>query len=376
MDQSALDILKLEDWAVEDKHTPFIIAGPCSAETEEQVILSAKALAKNKKVKALRAGIWKPRTRPNSFEGVGEEGLQWLTTAQKETGLPAAIEVANASHVEKALKHGIKILWVGARTTVNPFSVQEIADALVGTDIPIMVKNPINPDVNLWIGAIERIHKAGIKKMVAIHRGFSSYDKRYRYAPHWEVPIKLKTELPHLPLICDPSHITGIRANVADVAQKALDLDMDGLMVEVHPAPDEAWSDAKQQLNFDAFNQMLQHLSFRSSSSESIEFTTRLEELRAIIDEIDADLLSKMAERMNVVKEIGSYKKKNDVTILQLDRWKEILDTRLAFGTAKDIDHMFLERFLHLMHDESIRLQNDLMNNQHKNELIAEKKAE
>lgn len=375
MDQTALDILKLEEWAVEDKHTPFIIAGPCSAETEEQVILSAKALAKNKQVKALRAGIWKPRTRPNSFEGVGEAGLKWLATAQKETGLPTAIEVANGSHVEKALKHGIKILWVGARTTVNPFSVQEIADALVGTDIPVMVKNPINPDVNLWIGAIERIHKAGIRKIVAIHRGFSSYDKRYRYAPHWEVPIQLKTELPHLPLICDPSHITGVRANVPDLAQKALDLDMDGLMVEVHPTPDEAWSDAKQQLSFDAFDRMLQNLSFRSSSSESIEFTTRLEELRAIIDEIDADLLSKMAERMNVVREIGSYKKKNDVTILQLERWKEILDTRMAFGLTKNIDRSFLERFLHLMHDESIRLQNDLMNNQPSEELIAEKKG-
>ena len=374
MEKAELNILRLEDWAVEDKNTPFIVAGPCSAETEDQVILSAQELARNKKVKALRAGIWKPRTRPNSFEGVGEIGLKWLSIAQKESGLPAAVEVANATHVELALKHQIQILWVGARTTVNPFSVQEIADALQGTNIPVMVKNPINPDVHLWMGAIERLYKSGINKIVAVHRGFSSYDKRYRYAPHWEVPIQLKTEMPNLPLICDPSHITGIRSNVPVVAQKSLDLDMDGLMVEVHPTPDHAWSDAKQQLDFDSFNQMLSTLRFRSSSSESIEFTTRLEELRAVIDEIDADLLTKIAERFKVVNEIGSYKKKNNVTILQLERWREILDTRLAFGDAKGVNRSFLERFLHLVHDESIRLQNDVMNEAFNDTLFEEKK--
>ncbi len=368
-----LEIQSLDQWAIPNAQTPFIVAGPCSAETEEQVMETAHSLAQNGAVKALRAGIWKPRTRPNSFEGVGEIGLEWLANAQQETGLPAAVEVANSQHVELALKHGIKILWLGARTTVNPFSVQEIADSLVGTDVPIMVKNPINPDVNLWVGAIERIYKAGIHKIVAIHRGFSSYDKRFRYAPHWEIPIQLKTMLPELPMICDPSHITGLRENVQSVAQKALDLDMDGLIVEVHPRPDEAWSDPKQQVTPNSFLSMVESLQFRSSSSESIEFTTRLEKLRGQIDEIDAELIAKLASRFTLVQEIGSYKKENDVTILQLNRWKEILSSRLDWGERNAINSSFLKRMLHLIHDESIRLQTEIMNDIDAKSRVAEK---
>tara|TARA_Y100000768_G_scaffold374927_1_gene345209 strand:+ start:291 stop:1406 length:1116 start_codon:yes stop_codon:yes gene_type:complete len=355
------NIKPLSDWMVSEQE-PFILAGPCSAETEDQVMAVAKDLVQHKKVKAFRAGIWKPRTRPNSFEGVGAKGLPWLKRVQEELNLPVAIEVANGQHVEKALEAGIQIIWVGARTTVNPFSVQDIADAVKGVDIPVMVKNPINPDLQLWIGALERLNKAGIEKMVAIHRGFSSYDKRYRYAPHWEIPIQLKTALPNMPMICDPSHICGVRETIPAVAQKALDLDMDGLIVEVHPNPSKAWSDPKQQLLPKDFFQLIDQLQFRRASSESAEFTTRLETLRTLIDQIDAEWITKMGERMKIIEEIGVYKKENDVTILQLERWKEILETRIPFGVSNQLDNSFVERILTVVHDESIRLQNQVMN--------------
>ncbi len=341
---------------------PYIIAGPCSAETEEQVLTAARTIAKNSHVDLFRAGIWKPRTRPDSFEGVGEKGLKWLKKVQSETGLPVTVEVANAKHVELALAAGVDVLWIGARTTVSPFAVQEIADALRGTNIPVLVKNPINPDLGLWMGALERISKAGIETLGAIHRGFSTLGGEYRNTPHWEIPIKLKTQLPDLPVITDPSHITGNRYKILDVAQKSLDLEFDGLMIETHPTPDQAWSDAAQQVTPLQLHEILSLIQIRKKSGTSTEFNTRLEELRSEIDELDAEILKKLAKRMNVVKEIGEYKRDNHVTILQLERWKEILDTRIPFGEKSGLSTEFTETFLDLIHEASIKLQTEILN--------------
>jgi len=358
-----LKIRTLEDWIpTKRSDKPLHVAGPCSAETEEQVLETARFLKQHTEASIFRAGIWKPRTRPNSFEGLGEEALPWLQKVQDEVGLPVGIEVANAKHVELALKHNIQILWLGARTTVNPFSVQEIADAIKGVDVPVFVKNPINPDVDLWLGAIERINAAGIDKIVAVHRGFSSFNKQYRYAPQWQIPIKLKTLMPDLPLICDPSHIAGLRENVPQIAQRAFDLDMDGLMVEVHPIPDQALSDAKQQLNFEGYKEMTDSLIFRSQKSENLGFSLKLDELREKIDKIDEEWLASLAIRMDLVKEIGVYKKENNVTILQLERWKEILQSRTALGKSQNLSEQFINSLLNLIHEESIRIQNDVMN--------------
>jgi chorismate mutase len=342
---------------------PIIISGPCSAETEEQTIATAKQLAATGKVNALRAGIWKPRTRPGQYEGAGEEGLKWLIQAKKETGLPVTTEVANAAHVDACLKAGVDILWVGARTTVNPFSVQEVADSLKGVDIPVMVKNPINPDLELWIGALERLNKAGITKLAAIHRGFSSFEKGpFRNAPMWDMAIELKTRIPELDIICDPSHISGNRELISFISQKALDLDMAGLMIESHINPDAAWSDAKQQVTPAVLGKIIDGLVVRTVSSDNKTFKDTLSILREQIDQLDDEIMSKMAARMKISEKIGQYKKENGVTILQVARWEEIIQTRITLGKAMGLNAEFTSDLLKLIHQESIQIQTKVMN--------------
>ena len=343
--------------------TPIIISGPCSAETEHQTVTTAMQLKALNRVHLLRAGIWKPRTRPGQFEGAGEAGLAWLMAAKRETGIPVTTEVATAAHVEACLKAGVDVLWVGARTTVNPFSVQEIADALQGVDIPVMVKNPVNPDLELWIGALERLNRAGIRTLAAIHRGFSSFDKGpFRNAPMWDFAIELKTRFPELEIICDPSHICGNRELLPFVAQKALDLDMAGIMLESHITPDQAWSDAKQQITPAAFGKMLDGLIVRKAEVVSKEFRDTLTILREQIDQLDDDIMGKMSARMKISEQIGHYKRDNNVTILQVNRWDEILNTRLAQGNAMGLSQDFVTDLLKLIHHESIQVQQRVMN--------------
>ena len=345
------------------QNTPIIISGPCSVESEEQVMQTAQEIAKTGKVSILRGGIWKPRTRPNSFEGVGEEGLKWLKNASLEVGLPVATEVANAEHVEACLKNDIDVLWIGARTTVNPFSVQEIADALKGVDIPVFVKNPITPDINLWVGALERLNAVGINKLAAIHRGFSSFDKSsYRNTPMWEIPIELKLMCPELPMFCDPSHIAGDKELISYVAQKALDLDMEGLMIESHTNPLVAKSDAKQQVTPIELNTLLSELIIREKHSESEEFINKLEQLRSVIDDLDEELINKFASRMEIIEKIGAYKSENNVTILQLERWEKILLNRTFLASKVGLSDEFIKKILELVHQESIRVQTQVMN--------------
>lgn len=342
---------------------PLIISGPCSAESEEQVLSTAKALAALKKVHVLRAGVWKPRTRPSAFEGMGRPALAWLRAAQEATGLPTAVEVANSRHVEQALAAGIAILWVGARTTANPFAVQEIADALKGSDVPILVKNPVNPDIELWIGALERINRAGITRLGAIHRGFSTFERtRYRNKPNWEIPIELKRRIPGLPLICDPSHICGSTELLQAVSQTAIDLNYDGLMIEAHIRPAEALSDAKQQLTPEALDTMLSRLVFRHEAIDNVLTRTKLVELREKIDKIDRDILEIMADRMSVAEEIGAYKKDNNITILQATRWDEIVHNRMKAGLEKNLTGGFIQKLFEIIHKESIYHQSKVMN--------------
>lgn len=342
---------------------PFIVAGPCSAESEEQVLATAKELAKIEQVQVFRAGIWKPRTRPNSFEGVGAIGLQWLKKAKEQTGLLTAVEAANAQHVEECLKAGIDIIWIGARTTVNPFTVQEIADALKGVDITVMVKNPINPDLQLWLGAIERLSNVGIKQVIAVHRGFSSLSQtKFRNSPNWQIPIELKIQMPHIPVLCDPSHIAGKRELLLSVAQEALDLDMDGLMIETHIDPTNAKSDAEQQITPSKLKELLSQLVFRSPVSGNVEFSNRLEQLRKRIDKIDLDIVDILAARMQLVEEIGLYKKENNVTILQLERWNTVLKNILSQSENLGMDKEFSKKLYQLVHEESIRIQTEIMN--------------
>lgn len=360
--KTALQLQSISTW-LPTASKPVIISGPCSAETEEQTIATAKQIAATGKVHALRAGIWKPRTRPGQYEGAGEEGIKWLVQAKKETGLPVTTEVANASHVEACLKAGVDILWVGARTTVNPFSVQEIADALKGVDIPVMVKNPINPDLELWIGALERLNKAGITKMAAIHRGFSSFEKGpFRNAPMWDLGIELKTRIPELDIICDPSHIAGTRDLIALISQKALDLDMAGLMIESHINPDAAWSDAKQQVTPAALSKIIDGLVVRTTSSDNKTFKDTLSILREQIDQLDDEIMQKLAARMKISEKIGQYKKENNVTILQVNRWEEIIQTRISLAKAMGLDPAFTSELLKLIHHESIQVQTKIMN--------------
>jgi chorismate mutase len=345
------------------KNSPFIIAGPCSAETADQLINTAIELADTGAVNMLRAGIWKPRTRPNSFEGVGSVGLPWLMEASEITGLPAITEVANAKHVEETLKAGLKHLWIGARTSVNPFAVQEIADALKGTDIEIFVKNPINADLNLWIGAIERIKNAGLTNVHAIHRGFSSLKRdKYRNEPMWEIPLALKLEFPDIKLICDPSHIAGNRILLKEISQTAMDLIYDGLMIESHISPDDAWSDAAQQVTPHNFKSIIQDLIIRDVEKNTVSLNEDLKSLRSKINEIDQDILNLLGERMQIADKIGAYKKKHDITILQPKRWREIRDFHLGYCIEKGVSTDFILKYLDALHQESIRHQTNVMN--------------
>jgi chorismate mutase len=342
---------------------PALIAGPCSAETEEQVHLTVEKLALTGKVNMIRAGIWKPRTRPNSFEGVGEVGLTWLKNAGVKFNLPVMTEVANAHHVDLALKAGVDALWIGARTTVNPFTVQEIADSLKGLDIPVFIKNPVNPDLQLWIGAIERIINAGISKVAAIHRGFSYHGESvYRNEPMWEIPIKLRAIMPGLPVFCDPSHICGNRDLLALVSQRAMDMGMDGLMIETHPDPDKAWSDAAQQITPLGFDSLINSLEIREEQVLSQELKDRMTELRTKIDGLDSQILDLISARMGVAREIGQYKKEHGITILQLERWMEIVKTRSFRGEKLGLSDEFIEHYLEQLHRESILHQTRVMN--------------
>jgi chorismate mutase len=358
-------ITPLKDWQSNPQY-PFVVAGPCSAETEEQVLQTARELAQNKKISAFRAGIWKPRTRPNAFEGVGLQGLPWLKKVKEETGLPIATEVANAKHTELALLAGVDILWVGARTTANPFSVQEIADVLKGVDIPVMVKNPVNADLALWIGALERLSNAGIKKLVAIHRGFSSHEKSlWRNPPMWRLPIELKRLYPQLPMICDPSHITGKRDLIYRVSQKALDLGMNGLMVETHPNPEQAWSDADQQVTPAMLAEILIELDLRVPELHNPGYEQELEQLRAQIDRIDNELLDVLHHRMQVVHKIGDLKIKNGVTAFQIQRMNEIMEKRTGAAVKLGLRPAYIEEMFRTVHEESIKTQTDMMREHH-----------
>lgn len=357
-----LELVPMNEW-LPGVTQPLVIAGPCSAETEEQLLTTARQLKALNKVSVLRAGIWKPRTRPGEFEGIGSEGLKWLMQAREETGLPVTVEVATARHAEEALKAGVDILWIGARTTVNPFSVQEVADALKGVDIPVLVKNPVNPDLQLWIGAIERIYRAGVRKLAAVHRGFSSFKKTsFRNEPMFEVAIALKTQYPELPVICDPSHICGNRELIPFISQRALDLDMQGLMIESHVTPDLAWTDAKQQVTPDALGTIIDNLTLRKAESDNKEFQNTLEILRKEIDELDDTIIQKLAERMRIVEKIGEFKRDNKVTILQVSRWEEIIGKRTHYASALKLDKDFTEKMLELIHNESIRKQTEILN--------------
>ncbi len=357
-----LKIQPLNTW-ITSNNEPLLIAGPCGAETREQLLQTAQHISTINSIKLLRAGIWKPRTRPNSFEGVGEIGLEWLTEVKQKTRLKTAVEVATAQHTELALKHGVDVLWIGARTTGNPFSVQEIADVLKGVDIPVFIKNPIHADLQLWIGAIERLSNAGITKLAAIHRGFHYAGKtKYRNKPLWEIAIELKTLIPELPIICDPSHISGNRELIPDVAQKALDLGMDGLMIESHINPSEALSDAQQQLTPLALKELLAHLVYRKTTSVNPDCIDKLGQFRDMINEIDEELINVLKKRSHVIEQIGLYKKEHDLTIFQLDRWQEILRTRSQWAEKIGVPRAHIEKICQLLHEESIRIQTDIMN--------------
>lgn len=350
-------------WQKLENNEPIFISGPCSAETEEQLIQTALRLAKLGKIDLLRAGIWKPRTKPGNFEGVGAVGLPWMQKARDLTGIPFTVEVANTAHVEEALKHEADVLWLGARTTVNPFSVQEIADALKGVDIPVMIKNPINPDLNLWIGGIERIQKAGIKQVGAIHRGFSSFGAtEYRNKPMWHIPIELKRLFPELPIICDPSHICGRRDTLLSVAQKAADLDLNGLMLESHITPDEAWSDASQQITPEVLGELLDKVVWRKEKADKENITNDLAKFRVQINQIDDELLTLLGNRMKIAEKIGRYKKDNNLTILQTHRWNDVLNKGVEEGKKKGLTDKFLRKYLDAVHIESINRQDRIMN--------------
>ena len=342
---------------------PLVIAGPCGAESLEQVLTTARQLSELHKISLFRAGVWKPRTRPNAFEGKGQEALKWLQEVKKQFGLKTTVEVANAQHTELALKYGIDVLWIGARSTVNPFSVQEIADVLKGVDVPVMVKNPIHADLQLWMGAIERVASSGTNKIAAVHRGFHFYGKtKYRNKPMWQIPVELKTQFPDLPIICDPSHISGNVELIQGVAQKALDLGMNGLMIEAHYDPGSALSDAEQQLTPAQLDTLLGKLILRQENTSDTVLLDKLQQLRTMIDEIDDELINVLKKRIQVIEQIGAYKKEHNITIFQLERWQDILRTRAQWAEKAGISRMHVEKICQLLHEESIRVQNDVMN--------------
>ncbi len=342
-----------------DSKRPVVIAGPCSAETEEQVMETAMDLAKNG-VRIFRAGIWKPRTKPGGFEGVGSVGLTWLQEVKKETGMLVATEVANKQHVEEALNSGVDVLWIGARTSANPFAMQEIADSLVGADVPVLVKNPVNPDLELWIGAMQRIYNAGIRQIGAIHRGFSAYGKHlYRNMPQWHIPIELRRRMPELTLICDPSHIGGKRELVAPLSQQAMDMGFDGLIVESHCDPDSAWSDKSQQVTPEVLNFILNMLVVRDTTQTTESLTL----LRQQIDQIDNDLLEALSKRMRISREIGQYKKEHSMPVVQTGRYDDILNSRAAAAEELGMNGDFMKTVYQAIHEESVRQQIEVLNN-------------
>lgn len=348
----------LDNWGFRTEH-PLVIAGPCSAEGEEQMLSTVREIVAQTygKVQLIRAGVWKPRTRPNSFEGVGEIGLPWVKNAGREVGLPVCIEIASPEHVYAALKNEIDVLWIGARTTVSPFAVQEIAESLKGVDIPVMIKNPVNPDLELWIGALERIHAVGITKLAAVHRGFSSYQKTmYRNPPMWELPIELRRRHPQIPILVDPSHIGGTRELIYTLAQQGLDMGFEGLMIETHINPDKAWSDAKQQVTPERLGEILNTLIIRHTK-DSTDALADLNELRSRVDRIDDYIIELMCERMGISEEIGSFKNEHQLTLHQSERWAQIVKRALAKGKIGGLTEEFILKLFQQIHNESIRHQ-------------------
>lgn len=357
-----LDIIPLYEWGMFTEPRPSVVAGPCSAETEEQVMETAKGL-KELGINVYRAGIWKPRTHPGSFEGVGSDGLRWLQKAKKEYGLKIATEVAGEKHVFECLKFGVDLVWLGARTTANPFLVQEIADALKDTDIPVLVKNPVNPDLDLWIGALERLNSAGIKKLGVIHRGFSTFEKiKYRNDPQWQMAIELRSRYPQLPFFVDPSHMAGSRDYIREISQRSLDLGFEGLMIESHCDPSAALSDAKQQLTPAQLSDLLYNqITVRDADSESKEWKENIDQLRAKIDIIDENLLYALGSRMKISRQIGEYKKSNNIAILQTSRWDAVLAKVVEKGKEYGLPKKFIEDVFNAIHETSVEVQNEVI---------------
>lgn len=356
-----LDIRPIKEW-LPNLNNPLLISGPCSLETEEQTLETAHQLAKDPRVFVFRGGVWKPRTRPGSFEGVGSVGLKWLQQVKKETGLPVGTEVANAQHTEEALKAGLDVIWIGARSTASPFVVQEIADVVKGTDAVVMVKNPVNPDVQLWMGALERLNQAGIKNLVGIHRGFTPFrETKYRNYPNWKTFIELRRLLPNLPIICDPSHIAGKREYLQEISQKAFDMGMEGLMIESHRDPSCALSDKDQQVTPAELAKILDKLVIRSARIDNEQFASQLDLLRNRIDALDSELMEVLSSRMEIAREIGRYKKENNVTALQINRWTELMNSRLALGEKLNLNKTFVQILFQLIHEDSVRMQTEIM---------------
>jgi chorismate mutase len=356
-----LDINPIKTW-LPKLDNPLLISGPCSLETEKQALDTAKLLAKDKRVFVYRGGVWKPRTRPGSFEGIGSIGLKWLQMVRQETGLPVGTEVANAQHTEEALKAGLDVIWIGARSTASPFVVQEIADVVKGSNTVVMVKNPVNPDVQLWMGAIERIYQAGIKNIVAIHRGFTPFSEtKYRNYPNWQTVIELRQLLPNLPIICDPSHIAGKREFLYEISQKAFDMGMEGLMLESHIDPSCALSDAAQQLTPADLAKLLDRLVIRHENANNPDFESQLDVLRNRIDAIDTELLETLSSRVDIVKKIGQYKKDNNVTALQINRWTKLMEDRVNIGKKLELNETFVKILFQLIHEDSVRMQTEIM---------------
>ncbi len=352
-----------KSWELHKSDSPLIIAGPCSAESEQQVMNTAREL-QNTQVNLFRAGIWKPRTRPDSFQGVGHIGLKWLQQVQQEFGIQAITEVANTEHIEQVLKHDIRNIWIGARTTTNPFAMQEIANAIKGVDVSVFVKNPINPDCELWIGAIERIQNAGIKRVAAIHRGFSTFNKtQYRNVPQWQIPIELRQQMPDIPMICDPSHIAGHTKPLQEISQKAYDLNFNGLIIETHINPKEAWSDAQQQITPQELKSLLNSLVIRKKNAENNHIKHCLEDLRHKIDYLDDELIGILEQRMQIIEKIAEHKKDNNISVLQSDRWKNLLDQMIDAGSKKGISKECITNVFKAIHQESINKQTKIINN-------------
>jgi len=359
--EKKLDINPINVW-LPQLNNPLLIAGPCSLESEEQALATARLLAKDHRVFIYRGGVWKPRTRPGSFEGIGSIGLKWLTMVREETGLPVGTEVANAQHTEEALKAGLDVLWIGARSTASPFVVQEIADVVKGTNTVIMVKNPVNPDVQLWMGAIERIYQAGIKNIVAIHRGFTPFQEtKYRNYPNWQTVIELRRMMPEVPVICDPSHIAGKREYLYEVSQKAFDMGLEGLMLESHIDPTCALSDKEQQLTPADLAMLLDRLVIRHKSADNPLFENKLEVLRNRIDTLDTELLEVLSSRMDIVREIGNYKKTHNVTALQINRWAQLMEDRVKMAEKLNLNRTFAQILFQLIHEDSVRMQTEIM---------------